>query len=124
MSNLEVIARLRIRPGQVEGFKKQASEIMRLAREKDTQTVRYDWFIDEDALECEVHEEYLSEQGLLEHNQHVLEPRALIFKDFAYDHRMSVFGPISQQLVDLATKHAGGVGQFAFFQGLKQPATV
>jgi hypothetical protein len=35
----------------MEGFKAQVAEIVRLSREKDTQTVRYDWFIDEDAME-------------------------------------------------------------------------
>ena len=33
MGNLEVIARLTIRPGQLEGFKAQAAEIMRVSRE-------------------------------------------------------------------------------------------
>ena len=50
MSNLEVIARLTIRPGQLEGFKAQAAEIMRLTREQDSRTLRYDGFIDEDAM--------------------------------------------------------------------------
>src|SRR5262245_65450543 len=50
MSNLEVIARLTIRPGQLEGFKAQAAEMMRLTRELDTKIVRYDWHIDEVAM--------------------------------------------------------------------------
>jgi quinol monooxygenase YgiN len=42
MGHLEVSARLKIRPGQLEGFKAQAAEILRLAREQDTQTLRYE----------------------------------------------------------------------------------
>lgn len=68
-------ARLKIRAGQLEGFKAQAAEIMRLTREKDTQTRRYDWSIDEAGTECEVHETYESEHGLIEHDEHVLEAR-------------------------------------------------
>lgn len=119
MSHLELRAQLKIRPGQLEGFKAQAAEIMRLTRELDTQTLRYDWFINEDGTECEVHEAYKSEQGLVEHNQHVLDARAKLFRDFAEDHRMTAYGEISQQLIDLATKHAGGIGRYSFLQGLE-----
>ncbi len=98
MGQLEVIAHLKIRPGQLEGFKAQAAEMLRLTREKDTQTLRWDWFINEDGTDCEVHEVYASEEGLIEHNMHVMEPRALLFKDYAFDHRMSFYGEVSQNL--------------------------
>src|SRR4051812_11904453 len=89
MGHLETIARLKIRPGQVEGFKAQAAELIRLTREKDTQTLRYDWFLKEDGAECEVHEAYVSAEGLVEHNTHIMEARALLFEKYAFDHRMS-----------------------------------
>ena len=119
MTNLELHAHLKIRPGQLEGFKVQAAEIMRLTREKDTQTIRYDWFIIEDGTECEVHEAYLSEQGLIEHNTHVMDARAVLFEKYAYDHRMTVFGEISPELRELFNKHAGGVAAYSFLQGLE-----
>ena len=122
MANLELHAHLRIRPGQLEGFKAQAAEIMRLTREKDTQTVRYDWFIIEDGTECEVHEAYLGEQGLIEHNAHVMDARAILFERYAYDHRMTVFGEISPELRELFNKHAGGVAAYSFLQGLETAA--
>jgi quinol monooxygenase YgiN len=119
MSHLELIAHLKIRPGQLEGFKTRAAELVRLTRELDTQTLRYDWFIDEVGMECEVHELYLSEQGLMEHNHHIMEARSLLFKEAAFDHRMAVFGEISPELGNLFDKHAGGVSRFSFFQGLQ-----
>jgi quinol monooxygenase YgiN len=122
--HLEVIARLKVRPGQLEGFRTQVAEMFRLTREKDTQTLRYDWFINEDDTECEVHEAYRSEDGLIEHNQHVVEVRDALFRDYAFDHRMSVYGEISQQLSDLFSKHAGGVGKFSFVLGLEQVAPI
>lgn len=124
MSNLELHANLKIRPGQLEGFKTQAAELLRLTREKDTQTLRYDWFIDEDAKECEVHEAYMSEDGLIEHNQHVMEARELLFREYAYDHRMTVYGEISDELRSLFDKHAGGVGQFSLLQGLEMAPAI
>jgi hypothetical protein len=115
---------MKVRPGQLDGFRAQAAELVRLTREKDTQTLRYDWFINEDAMECEVHELYLTEAGLIEHNAHIMEARELLFREYAFDHRMSAFGEVSQQLVDLANKHAGGIGVFSLFQGLEVSATV
>jgi quinol monooxygenase YgiN len=124
MGHFEVHAHLKIRPGQLEGFKAQAAEIVRITREQDTKTIRYDWFINEDGTECEVHETYLNEQGLFEHNLHVLEARNVLFRDFAFDHRMTVFGEVSQQLRDLAIKHAGGITVYSFLQGLETAAAV
>ena len=116
------MAHLKIGPGELDGFKTQVAEIMRLSREQDTQTLRYDWFINEDGTECEVHEAYLSEEGLIEHNRHVMEARAILFDKYAYDHRMSVYGEISQPLRDLFDKHAGGVSSYSFLQGLQTAA--
>jgi len=124
MAHLELHANLKIRPGQLQGFKAQAAEIMRLTREQDKHTVRYDWFINEDGTECEVHEAYRSEQGLIEHNAHVMDARAILFEKYAYDHRMTVFGEVSQELRDLFNKHAGGVALYSFLQGLETAAAV
>ena len=124
MSHLELHAHLTIQPGQLEGFKAQAAEIMRITREQDTKTLRYDWFIDEDATECEVHEAYVNEEGLIEHNLHVMDARAVLFERYAFDHRMTAFGEVSQQLRDLGTKHAGGLAVYSFLQGLEAAAAV
>ena len=124
MSYLEVHAQLKIRPGQLEGFKAQAAEIMRITREQDTKTLRYDWFIKEDGTECEVHEAYINEEGLFEHNMHIMEARAVLFRDYAFDHRMIAFGEVSQKFKDLTKKHAGGFAVYAFLQGLETAAAV
>lgn len=52
----EVTASLKVREGQLDGFKRQAAEMMRLAKEEDTKTLRYDWFLSDDGTECEVRE--------------------------------------------------------------------
>ena len=38
MSTFEVSAHMKVRPGQLEGFKKQAAECIRITKEKDTHT--------------------------------------------------------------------------------------
>ena len=77
-----------------------------------------------DGTECEVHEAYLSEEGLIEHTAHVMEARALLFENYAFDHRMSVYGEISQHLQQLFDQHAGGVSSYSFLQGLETTASV
>ena len=124
MSHFELHAHLKVRPGQLEGFKAQAAELIRITREHDTKTLRYDWFIKEDGTECEVHEAYTSEEGLFEHNMHVMEARAVLFRNYAFDHRMIAFGEVSQQLRDLTKKHADGLAVYAFLDGLGTAAAV
>jgi quinol monooxygenase YgiN len=104
-----VTARLKIRDGELEGFKRQAAEVMRLAREKDTKTLRYDWFISDDGSQCEVREGYVDADGLLEHNDHVKEARDKLFRDHAYDHDMTIYGEPSPALAALIERMAGHV---------------
>lgn len=124
MSHFELHAHLKIRPGKLEGFKAQAAELIRITQEQDTKTLRYDWFVNEDGTECEVHEAYLNEEGLFEHNLHVMEARAVLFKDYAFDHRMIAFGEVSPKFRDLTKRHAEGFSVYGFLQGLRSEATV
>ena len=124
MSHLELHAHLKIRPGQLEGFKSQAAELIRITRERDTKTLRYDWFIKEDGTECEVHEAYVNEEGLFEHNLHIMAAREILFRDYAFDHRMTAFGEVSAKFRDLTIKHAGGITVYSFLQGLGAAAAV
>src|SRR5215510_15634368 len=101
MPPLEVSAHLRVRPGQLEGFKKQAAECIRITKEKDTHTLRYDWFLSNDGTECEVREAYTDPEGLIEHNRNILDARTKLFKDYADNHFMTVYGEAVPQLIDL-----------------------
>src|SRR6516164_8681872 len=124
MDNLEVIARLKIRPGQPEGFKSQAAQILRVTREKDTHTLRCDWFINEAGTKCEVHELFPNEQGLIEHKMNTMEATLGLFRDYAFDHHASIYGDVSHGFIDLVTKRMGPPAVFAFTQGLQSPASV
>ena len=125
MANLEVIAHIKVRPGQLEGVKAQAAEILRVTREQDTRTLRCDWFINQDGTECEAHEMFVDEQGLIEHNMHIMAARTILFRDYAYDHRSALYGGVSQDLVNLVKARMGTAPTvFSFLQGLEQPAAV
>lgn len=123
MLRLDVIAHGTIREGKLEGFKRQASELIRQTKEKDTKTLRYDWFISSDGTEFEVLEAYVNSEGLFEHSMHVGEARNVLFSEFADDHRMKVYGDPSPQLVEhanaLPPEHLRGVKWYSFLQGLE-----
>jgi quinol monooxygenase YgiN len=116
----EVTARLKVRDGELDGFKHQAAEIMRQTREKDTKTIRYDWFLSDDGTRCEVREAYVDADGLLEHHLHIAEAKAELFRDFADDHHMTFYGEPSPALAEALEGMAGHVEitQFSFFQGV------
>ena len=119
MDHLELSAHMKVRPGCLEGFKKQAAELIRITKEKDTRTLRYDWFLSTDGTECEVREAYTAPEGLIEHNTHILEARTKLFKDYADGHFMTFYGEPSQPLLDLLKAHVVGHKWFRFLQGLE-----
>lgn len=105
MTTFEVGAHMTVRPGQLEGFKKQAAECIRITKEKDTRTLRYDWFLSSDGTECEVRESYTGPEGLLEHNRHILDARATLFENYADNHFMTFYGQPIPELVDVLKGH-------------------
>ena len=117
----EVTARLKIRDGALNGFKRQAAEMMRLTGEKDTKTLRYDWFLSDDGTECEVREGYVDADGLLEHAHNVAEAREMLFRHYAYGHEMTLYGEPSPALAELIEKLAGHVtfNRYSLLQGLE-----
>ena len=125
MGKLEVIARIKVRPGQLEEFKTQAAEIVRVTRERDTHTLRCDWYINEEGTECEVHELFPDEQGLIEHKMNTMEATEPLLRDFGFDHQSSIYGEVSDGFITLVKERMGTApAVFSFLQGLEQPAAV
>ena len=123
MAAFEVSAHMTVRPGQLDGFKNQAAECIRITKEKDTHTLRYDWFLSIDGTECEVREAYTSSEGLIEHNAHILDARSKLFKEYADGHFMTLYGDVSPPLIELLKAHAAGFKWFTFVKGLDSSST-
>src|SRR6266487_4435032 len=104
MSKLEVSARMTIRKGKLEAFKQQAAECIRQTKEKDTKTLRYDWFLSSDETECEIREAYVNAEGLVEHRMHIGEALDKLFSEFAGNHAVTVYGEPSPQLLEMARR--------------------
>ena len=115
----EAIARLEIRDGELDGFKRQVVEIVRLTSENDSQPLRYDWFISDDGTKCEVREAYADADALVAQQQHVAPAKMKLFHDFVAGHEMAFFGELSPALADLLEKMSVQYTQFSFLQGLE-----
>jgi quinol monooxygenase YgiN len=123
MSNFEVRARLKVREGKLEEFKRQAAEMMRQTRDKDTGTLAYDWFVSNDGTECEVREAYVDADALVDHAFHVREARDALFAESAYDHRMAFYGDPSPRLEELINRIGVDATRFTLLQAL-EPAGI
>jgi quinol monooxygenase YgiN len=127
MSILEVSARLKVRPGQLEGFKQQAAEIVGLAKALDTGTLRYDWFLSSDGTQCEVREAYVNSDALIEHRMHIGEALDKMFAEFAEDHTVYMFGDVSPKLREIVNVRLAGkvkANFYSFLQGFEPEITL
>ena len=80
MSKIQAVARFRIKPGKTGEFKRLSENCMRLAREKDPGTIRYDIFLNDDETEAVVYEEYESAEAHLAHFENMGENAAASFE--------------------------------------------
>ena len=125
MNRLELSARFKVREGQLEGFKRLAAACIRQTQEKDTRTLRFDWFLSQDETACEVREEYMDSDAFMEHRAHIAGALQRLFTEFAADHRVAVYGEPSSALVERVDQGPMGrtVTWFRFLQGLNREPT-
>lgn len=67
MSELVGIARFNFQQGDVEEFKRLSAQAMEIVRAKDTGTLGYDTYFNDDESECIVLERFRDSEALLEH---------------------------------------------------------
>ena len=73
MSELLGIARFKFHEGKLEEFKRLAAEAMEIVQTKDTGTLQYDVYFNDDQSECIVIERYKDSEAAIEHSEHVAE---------------------------------------------------
>ena len=71
MSELQGIARFKFYEGRLEEFKRLATQCMEIVRTKDTGTLQYDIYFNDDQSECIVLERYRDSEALIEHAAHL-----------------------------------------------------
>lgn len=67
MSELWGIARFKIREGKLEEFKRLSAQSMEIVRTKDSGTLQYDTYFNQDESECVVLERYRDSEAAMEH---------------------------------------------------------
>jgi quinol monooxygenase YgiN len=67
VSELQGIARFKFHEGKVEEFKRLSAQAMEIVRTKDTGTLQYDIYFNENKSECMVLERYRDSEALIEH---------------------------------------------------------
>src|SRR5262245_19058397 len=105
MSEIRVIARLKIRDGKLEEFKRVAEKCMQSVRARDSGTLQYDWFFSDDHSECVVHERYRDSKAALEHNANLVETLRELFDSCSGS--CEIFGTPSPELVEEGLKRIG-----------------
>ena len=67
MDEIKGVARVKFHPGKVEEWKRLSEEAMKIVRTKDTGTLQYEIFFNEDESEAVVYERYRDADAALEH---------------------------------------------------------
>jgi quinol monooxygenase YgiN len=67
VSELQGIARFKFHEGKLEEFKRLSAQAMGIVRTKDTGTLQYDTYFNEDQSECIVLERFRDSEALIEH---------------------------------------------------------
>jgi hypothetical protein len=71
VSELQGVARFEFHEGKLEEFKRLAAQCMEIVQTKDTGTLQYDIYFNDDESECIVHEAYRDSEALIEHAVHL-----------------------------------------------------
>ena len=114
MTELQVMAHCRIKPGQLGAFRAVAADFLECVREKDSGTLQYDWFMSADESLCIVRERYRDSDAVLEHIGNLGELFAA-FVDTC-DISVEIFGEPSRELLDATAEIPTTV--YSFLQGL------
>lgn len=103
MNELQVTARMKIAAGQFDKFKTLAAACMEVAREIDSGTLQYDWFVNADQTECVVRETYRDSAAALEHVANLGETTRAGLAEIGMS--LEFYGDVSDDLIE-ATQSA------------------
>ena len=70
-TELQAIVRFRFHEGDVEAFKSLSAHCMDIVRTKDTGTLQYDTYFNDDETECIVIERFRDSEALIQHGENL-----------------------------------------------------
>ena len=97
MSELMGIARFKLHEGKLDEFKRLSAQAMEIVRTKDSGTLQYDTYFNDDESECVVIERYRDSEAAMEHAANLAELSAAILETVSVVHG-EVLGEPSAEL--------------------------
>ena len=70
-TELQAIVRFRFHDGDVEEFKRLSAQCMEIVRARDTGTLQYDTYFNDDETECIVIERFRDSDALMQHSENL-----------------------------------------------------
>ena len=90
MSELQGVARITFHEGKLADFERLAAQCMEIVRAKDTGTLQYAVYFNDDRSECIVLERYTDSEALIEHAMHIGEINRAIIATAPFPEHSSV----------------------------------
>jgi quinol monooxygenase YgiN len=114
MRQIKFNALIKIKEGKLDEFKRLIPQFISIVKEKDPGTVTYDWYLNEEAMECTVLETYADSDSVLAHfaNAGGLVQKLLEFADLTIE----LYGNPSNELLTALDGMAPKI--FPYYSGL------
>jgi quinol monooxygenase YgiN len=97
VSELLGIARFKFHDGKVEEFKRLSAQAMEIVRTKDSGTLQYDTYFNDDQSECIVIERYRDSEAAIEHAANLADVSAAVLATVSVVHG-ELLGEPSEEL--------------------------
>jgi quinol monooxygenase YgiN len=97
VSELLGIARFKFHEGKVEEFKRLSAQAMEIVRTKDSGTLQYDTYFNDDQSECIVIERYRDSEAAIEHAANLADVSAAVLATVSVVHG-ELLGEPSEEL--------------------------
>ena len=102
MSELVGIARFKMHEGRLDEFKRLSAQAMEIVRTKDSGTLQYDTYFNDDESECVVIERYRDSEAAMEHAANLAELSAAILETVSVVHGEVLGEPSAELRANLA----------------------
>ena len=102
MSELLGIARFKFHEGKLEEFKRLSAQAMEIVRTKDSGTLQYDTYFNDDQSECIVIERYRDSEAAIEHAANLADVSAAVLATVSVVHGELLGEPSEELRANLA----------------------
>jgi quinol monooxygenase YgiN len=102
MSELLGIARFKVHEGKLDEFKRLSARAMEIVRTKDTGTLQYDTYFNDDQSECVIIERYRDSEAAIEHAEHLADLSAAVLGTVSVVHGEVLGEPSAELRANLA----------------------